>query len=75
MSSESGRASAFQYICARQYTLWLLFVGSTLGVSLSLLSLAVVRPGTGSSVVAVVNLLGLGPVLLFTGFFLWKCPS
>jgi len=65
--------AATQYICRHQLTLWMLFVGSLVGLVFNVPAVLFLERNTGSHVIAWINMVGLVAFFLFSGGFLWRC--
>lgn len=65
--------SFFEGLCMYRDLIYVLFMVSLLLFVLSLVSFAVVEPGTETHVIVVMNLVGLGALLLVSGSVLVKC--
>jgi hypothetical protein len=68
-----GRSAAVEHICGHEYTLWMLFLGSSMGLVLNIPAVVFLEPGTGSQVIAMVNMFGLVGFFVFSLTFLWRC--
>lgn len=69
----SGLEGSLVYLCARRFTLQLLFYGSVLGLLVNTASLAVVGVDSPTVVVILLNYVGLVALGVFSGAVLWRC--
>lgn len=69
----SDPPGVLEYICMAQVSLRVLFVGGILGLLISIVTMYAFQPGTQGYVVSILNLIGAGFVVAFSGGFLWWC--
>lgn len=65
--------SFLEGLCLFRELVFIVFVISAVMFVLSLVSLGVVAPGSGTHVIVVVNLVGLGAFILASGGVLYLC--
>ncbi|MFP8956601.1 hypothetical protein ACLI4Y_07720 [Natrialbaceae archaeon A-CW3] len=69
-----GKADTFlEGLCLYRELVFVVFVISLVMVVLSLISFVVVEPGSPTYVIVVLNLVGLGALLLASGVVLYLC--
>lgn len=75
MGRLDGLIDFCEFLCSYQPRITHLFVLTTLGTILSVISLGYIDPGSGAYAVSILNLLALVPLMVVSGVMTWWCKG